>query len=99
MPGVLKNAIDVASRPWRQNSWANKPTGLMSVSMSGFGGVRAQMSLRQSAVFLKLNIYPGDEFFVSEAATKFDHSGPDVKTQEKANAWVAGFIQWVRERS
>jgi chromate reductase len=75
MPGVLKNAIDVASRPWGQSAWGNKPTGLVSVSMGGMGGIRAQMSLRQSAVFLKLNIYPGDELCVSDAAGKFDKSG------------------------
>jgi len=99
-PGVLKNAIDVASRPWGQNSWANKPTGLLSVSVSGFGGIRAQLALRQSAVFLKLNIYPGEEFYVSEATNKFDKAGvADAHTQEKTCAWVAAFTQWVRERS
>jgi len=100
MPGVLKNAIDVASRPWGQNSWANKPTGLLSCSVGGFGGIRAQLALRQSALFLKLNIYPGDEFYVSDATGKFDKGSlTDDKTQEKLTAWVGGFTKWVQERS
>lgn len=98
LPGVLKNAIDVASRPWGQNSWANKPTGLWSASVGGFGGLRAQLALRQSAVFLKLNIYPGDEFLISGAGDKFDATGlTDAGTRDKLTAWVASFSKWVQE--
>jgi len=96
-PGVLKNAIDVASRPWGQNSWANKPTGLWSASVGGFGGLRAQLALRQSAVFLKLNLYPGDEFLVSDAGSKFDEKGiSDASTQEKVATYVKAFSKWVQ---
>jgi len=97
LPGVLKNAIDVASRPWGSNSWAHKPTGIWSASVGGFGGLRAQLTLRQSAVFLKLNVYPGDEFLVSEATNKFDKNGvSDPHLQTKIEKWITEFSAWVQ---
>src|SRR3989440_7082381 len=56
VPGVLKNAIDCASRPYGDNAWDGKPVAIISAAMSLLGGVRAQYQLRQSFVFL--NMYP-----------------------------------------
>ncbi len=56
IPGVLKNAIDSASRPYGDNAFAGKPAAIMSASISKLGGARAQYHLRQTFVFL--NMYP-----------------------------------------
>ena len=75
IPGVLKNAIDWASRPYGDNAWDGKPVALISASMGLFGGVRAQYHLRQCFVFL--NMYPinNPEVFIRECANKFDAEG------------------------
>jgi len=54
LPGVLKNAIDVGSRPYGDNSWKGKPAGIISASVGLLGGVRGQIGLRQSMVFIDL---------------------------------------------
>ena len=75
IPGVLKNAIDQASRPYGDNAWDGKPAAIMGASISMFGSVRAQYQLRQSCVFL--NMYPLNqpEVMVSNAAEQFDAEG------------------------
>src|SRR5438445_7370999 len=55
MPGILKNAIDVASRPYGDSAWSGKPVAVMSAAMSMGGGVRAQYQLRQAFVFLNMD--------------------------------------------
>ncbi len=73
--GVLKNAIDWASRPFGDNSWAGKPVAIMGASTSGFGTLRAQLHLRQ--IFLYLNMHPvaEPEIYVSYADQRFNKSG------------------------
>ncbi|MEM2968201.1 MAG: NAD(P)H-dependent oxidoreductase [Candidatus Bathyarchaeia archaeon] len=56
VPGVLKNAIDWASRPYGDNAFAGKPVAIMSASVGSLGGARAQYHLRQ--ILLALNMYP-----------------------------------------
>jgi chromate reductase len=75
VPGVLKNAIDWASRPYGDNSFDGKPVAIMSASPGMLGGVRAQYHLRQSFVFL--NMYPvnGPDVVVNFAHQKFDANG------------------------
>jgi len=96
-PGVLKNAIDVASRPWGSNSWANKPVGLMSASVAWSGGMRAQYALRQCFIFLNLIPYPGTEVMVTTADKVFDAAGnlTDPDTQKRVRDYVDGFVKFV----
>src|SRR5208283_1476601 len=68
MPGVLKNAIDWASRPHGDNSFENKPVAIMSASTGILGGARAQYHLRQSLVFLNMFPVNKPEIFVTLAA-------------------------------
>ncbi|MDQ5869714.1 MAG: NAD(P)H-dependent oxidoreductase [Thermoproteota archaeon] len=72
VPGVLKNAIDWASRPYGDNPFDGKPVAIMSASVGMLGGARAQYHLRQMFVFL--NMYPlnGPEVIVPFAQEKFD---------------------------
>ena len=73
-PGVLKNAIDWASRPYGKSAWAGKPTALVSTG-GGLGAARAQYHLRQVLVSQGMHILHAPEVFVTNAATKFDASG------------------------
>ncbi|PSN93432.1 NADPH-dependent FMN reductase [Candidatus Marsarchaeota G2 archaeon ECH_B_2] len=75
VPGVLKNAIDWASRPYGDNAFDGKPVAIMSASIGMLGGARAQYHLRQMCVFL--NMYPVNtpEVFVTFAPQKFDSRG------------------------
>lgn len=75
VPGVLKNAIDWASRPYSDNPFDGKPVAIMSASVGMLGGSRAQYHLRQ--IFVFLNMYPvnGPEVIVPFAQDKFDATG------------------------
>jgi chromate reductase len=75
MPGVLKNAIDWASRPYGDNAWNGKPCAIMSAAMSMGGGVRAQYQLRQSFVFLNMEAVVQPEVAIGNATERFDEQG------------------------
>jgi chromate reductase len=74
VPGVLKNAIDWASRPYGDNAWDGKPVAIMSAAMSMGGGVRAQYQLRQSFVFLNMDAVVQPEVAINNVAERFDAS-------------------------
>ncbi len=96
IPGVLKNAIDWASRPYPDNSFEGKPVALMSASTGLLGGARAQYHLRQSFVFL--NMYPINrpEVIVTYAPQKIDENGKvkDETTKELIKKLLQNLIDW-----
>lgn len=98
MPGVLKNALDCASRPYGDNALDGKPVAIMGASMGMLGTARAQYHLRQSCVFL--NMYPLNrpEVMVPFAQEKIDGTGrlTDQKTREKIAELVEALIVWAR---
>ena len=96
MPGVLKNAIDWASRPHGDNSFENKPVAIMSASTGILGGARAQYHLRQSLVFLNMFPVNKPEIFVTLAAQKFDDKGKllDQKTGELIAQLLTNLVSW-----
>src|ERR1044071_1120048 len=75
VPGVLKNAIDWASRPYGDNAWNGKPAAIMGASMSMGGGVRAQYQLRQSFVFLNVDAVLQPEVAIGNGTERFDEQG------------------------
>lgn len=75
MPGVLKNALDWASRPYGDNAWPGKPLAIMSASTGMLGGSRAQYHLRQTLLFLDVRAVTKPEVFVTFAGQKFDETG------------------------
>ena len=75
VPGVLKNAIDWASRPYGDNSFEGKPAAIMSASTGMLGGARAQYHLRQIFVFLEMYPLNRPEVFVTFASKKIDEQG------------------------
>jgi len=68
IPGVLKNAIDVGSRPYGQNAWVGKAAGIVSVSPGALGGFGANHALRQSLVFLDVPTLQQPEMYLGHAA-------------------------------
>ena len=75
VPGVLKNAIDVASRPYGDNAWSGKPVAILSAAMSAGGGTRAQYQLRQAFVFLNMDAVVQPEVAIGSAQQRFDAQG------------------------
>jgi chromate reductase len=73
--GVLKNAIDWASRPYGDSAWKGKPAAIMGVSAGVLGTARAQYHLRQSLVFLDMPTVNQPEVMIAAAAGKFDPAG------------------------
>jgi chromate reductase, NAD(P)H dehydrogenase (quinone) len=96
VPGVLKNAIDWASRPSGDSAWDGKPAAIMSASTGMLGGSRAQYHLRQS--FVTLNMFPLNkpELIVTFAPQKFDEQGhlTDAKTRELTRVFLECLLAW-----
>jgi len=99
VPGVLKNAIDWASRPYGGSAWDGKPVAIMGASVGTLGTARAQYHLRQCFVFL--NMYPLNkpEVMIANAADRFDDNGnlTDDDTREHIEKLVQALTQWTRQ--
>lgn len=99
IPGVLKNAMDWASRPYGDNAFDGKPVAVMGASIGMLGGARAQYHLRQS--FVWLNMYPMNlpEVMVPFAQDKVDANGrvTDAKTKEKIKELLESLVTWTRK--
>jgi chromate reductase len=99
IPGVLKNAIDNASRPYGDNAFNGKPAAIMGASIGMLGTARAQYHLRQSMVFL--NMYPLNqpEVMVPFAQEKIDQNGrvTDQKTREKIKELLEALVSWTKK--
>src|ERR687885_1871252 len=99
VPGVLKNAIDFASRPYGDNPFDDKPVAIISASIGMLGGARAQYHLRQ--IFVFLNMYPvnGPEVIVTFAENKFDANGNllDNDTKKFLGQLLQNLADWTRK--
>lgn len=98
IPGVLKNAIDWASRPYGDNSFEDKPVAIMGASPGMIGTARAQYHLRQVCVFPNMHLINRPEIFVTFAHEKFDEKGrlKDEKTREIIRELLHSLITWTR---
>ncbi len=96
IPGVLKNAIDWASRPYGDSAFEDKPVAIMSTSTGMLGGSRAQYHLRQVFVFLNAHLLNKPEVIVPNAAEKFDEQGrlKDLKTCDKISELLTALSAW-----
>ncbi len=99
MPGVLKNAIDWASRPYGDNAWDGKPVGIMGASIGMIATARAQYHLRQTCVFLNMLPLNRPEVMVPSADEKIDTAGTvtDEHTREKVAELVVALAAWTRK--
>jgi chromate reductase len=98
LPGVLKNAIDYASRPYGDNSFDDKPVAIMSASVGMIGGARAQYHLRQMFVFLNMHPVNVPEVIVTFASDKFDSEGNllDDNTKKFLTQLLQNLLKWTR---
>src|SRR4030066_946562 len=98
IPGVLKNAIDWASRPYGDNAFDGKPAAVMGASIGMGGTMRAQYHLRQCFVFLNMHPLNQPEVMVPFAHEKLDQSGrgTDQKTREKIRELLENLVIWTR---
>jgi len=97
VPGVLKNALDVGSRPYGKSAWDGKPGAVVSVSPGAIGGFGANHHLRQSLVFINVPTMQQPEAYIGQAANLFDESGSLVNdsTREFAKTFMLAFASWV----
>ncbi len=98
IPGVLKNAIDWASRPYTDNAWDGKPAAIMGASIGGIATARMQYHLRQVMVFLDMHPLNRPEVMIGHAADKFDTDGrlTDEKTREHIRKMLVALVGWTR---
>jgi chromate reductase, NAD(P)H dehydrogenase (quinone) len=98
IPGVLKNALDWASRPYAGHPFDGKPVALMGASPGMLGTSRAQYHLRQCCVFLNMHPVNQPEVMVPYVEDKIDVAGriTDEKTRQKVTALLAALVAWTR---
>ena len=97
VPGVLKNAIDVGSRPYGDSAWQGKPGAIVSVSPGAIGAFGANHHLRQSLVFLNVPAMPQPEAYIGGAAKLFDASGAliDDSVRNFMLKFLTAFEEWI----
>lgn len=91
VPGVLKNAIDWASRPYGDSAWVGKPAAIMGATIGAIGTARAQYHLRQMFVFLNMPAVLQPEVMIANAPQKFDAQGN--LTDGQAKEFIAQLLQ------
>lgn len=95
--GVLKNALDVASRPYGQNNWAGKPGAIVSSSISPLGAEAANHALRQPMVFLNVYMMQQPEAYIGNTMSLFGEDGKLQNEDTKAHlqSYLQAFETWV----
>ncbi|MCR5875297.1 NAD(P)H-dependent oxidoreductase [Phenylobacterium sp. J426] len=98
VPGVLKNAIDVGSRPYGASAWDGKPGAVISVSPGAIGGFGANHHLRQALVFLNVPLL-SQEAYIGNAFALFDEAGELINesTAEFLKSFGAAFTGWIEK--
>jgi chromate reductase, NAD(P)H dehydrogenase (quinone) len=100
VPGVLKNAMDVGSRPYGANVWAGKPAAVVSVSPGSMGAFGANHHLRQSLVFLDMPTLQQPEAYIGHADKLFDAAGAlvNASTREFCAKFLGSFDAWIKRQ-
>jgi chromate reductase len=95
---VLKNALDVASRPFGQNVWSGKPGAIISVTPGKLGAFGANHQLRQPMVFLNVLLLQQPELYLGNAAALFNDKGEviDQDAKDLLQNFAGAFARWVR---
>ena len=101
IPGVLKNAIDWASRPYGDSAWNGKPAAIMGASVGAIGTARAQYHLRQMMVFLNMFPVNQPEVMIGNASERFDADGnlTHEATKEFIRQLLQSLVDWTRRIS
>lgn len=98
VPGVLKNAIDWASRPYGNSAWSGKPVAVMGASPGKLGTARAQYHLRQMFVFLDMYAVNQPEVMIASASERFDSAGnlTDETAKKLIRQLLQNLVEWTR---
>jgi chromate reductase len=101
IPSVLKNAIDVGSRPYGQSVWSKKPGAVISVSPGNVGGFGANQHLRQTFVFLDIPVLQQPEAYIGQAGNLFNAQGEitNEETKKFLRNFINSYAQWVELHS
>ena len=100
IPGVLKNAIDHASRPYGQSAWTGKPAGVLGVSVGATGTALAQQHLRNVLAYLDVPTLGQPEAFIQAKDGLFDtdgNIGPD--SNKFLQGWIDQYVAWVKKHT
>ena len=97
MPGVLKNAIDHASRPWGQSVWNGKPAAVLGVSVGAIGTALAQQHLRNVLSYLNMPTLPGNEAFIQWKDGLVANGEVGAQSKEFAQGLMDAFVAWVKK--
>jgi chromate reductase, NAD(P)H dehydrogenase (quinone) len=96
LPGVLKNAIDHASRPYGQSAWAGKPAGILGVSVGAIGTAVAQQHLRSVLAYLDCPALGQPECYIQAKEGLFDASGDiGADSRKFMQDWMDRYVAWV----
>jgi chromate reductase len=100
MPGVLKNAIDIASRPWGTNSFAGKPAAVLGISIGAIGTALAQQHLRNTLAYLDMPTLGQPEVFMQMKDGLLDDDGNigNDDTRKFLQGFVDRYVAWVRKQ-
>jgi chromate reductase, NAD(P)H dehydrogenase (quinone) len=98
IPGVLKNAIDHASRPYGQNAWAGKPAGVIGCSSGAIGTAVAQGHLRTVLAYLDMPALGQPEAYIQVKDEFFDEAGnlAHPEFRKFLNSWMDKYVAWVK---
>jgi chromate reductase len=99
VPGVLKNAIDVGSRPYGQSVWIGKPAAIVSVSGGVIGAFGANHHLRQSLVFLDMHPLQQPEMYIGNGPSLFGPDGAIIveSTRQLCERFLRAFEAWIEK--
>jgi chromate reductase len=98
MPGALKNAFDVGSRPWGHSVWNGKPTAVMSMTPGALGAMAAHQQVRHTLSVLNSPTMPGPEVYLHSATSLFDETGKlkSAETCDIVTKFLAQFEVWIK---
>ena len=100
IPGVLKNAIDNASRPYGQNAWAGNPAGVIGVSIGVIGTAMAQQHLRNVLAFLDMPTLGQPEIFIQVKDGLFDEAGNiGADSKQFLQNWIDKYVAWAKKHA
>lgn len=101
IPGVLKNALDNASRPYGQSAWAGKPAGVIGASIGTVGTALAQQHLRNILAYLDVPTLGQPEAFIQVTEGFFapDGSIANARTLQFLQAWLDRYVAWIKQHA
>ena len=100
IPGVLKNAIDHASRPYGKSAWAGKPAGIIGASVGAIGTAMAQQHLRNVLAYLDMPTLGQPEAFIHAKDGLFDEDGSiGANSKQFVQGWLDAYLAWVEKHA